>query len=1069
MGRRNQGLRFIKSLFGMAELRLSIPPAVLQQMVALAAEITIIENGLAQALTLADRTRFRTSTELTNYLSHKLDKHFYTTVSQRIGFQRAAFLSASAAMKETADTCFEDWGSTIDSFKRGVEKIPVLQAEIKNFTSTTEHGLQEDLKDIKTINQSLINQEKEAHSLLTERIAALQQKTLETIKPVGSLHSTIDATKDELRHLKYQQRLRSQANEDKFSSLRSALDKGNFQAIRRDRVFKQAESDILEKLNPLLFHHMSEESNSSKEQLRNLHTTISTQLSTLRDWENKLNAMASIFTRDHYTTVKKPVERSIESMRTEIVAQQERVILDLRSIRDELNSAYLEHKRGTELIRKVKIEMDTMKQKWHQSIDLLKKKYMLNDLEELRRIYEKEIPETSRSKAFELCADAETTLASTEQAVKMWSDLMAQRVESEDAKMKKMEQTLNRLLSELILTTHTRSLGIDELNRRLSHKAFELTQLVGTRMDDAQFKQKLAEKVSKSDTDIAFGVYCPAEHEEQVIPQPPRGRINASNSHRPQSANNINKKVWSDKKIAEDSRLLREYQNQCALKSEDFSFIKYFTTAIMNEKSGLMSDPSLADTESTIYAGPHGNAVLDSDHVATHVLQVSPSLVQQRVAASLALREASQKSVSSPLPLSVPSAMPASSKEQIRLRPGTEALFPKEKTASTVSLTNIYMAESASASPTEATSQHQRLNHTGRNLRGRRSYHARIAQTILNANEDLNKLTDSIAKAERDLEEAESKRAINADLTGIRARTRATSEGISSRHQQVMSVPSSVHGRSRSGKVVSAGTETSLLHEDDKAVIFTTSDINPEVLAYSKSESKDNYRAQRYPDGINPRTGLFEEISPFEYQQPRAKHSTVTKSTPSLPAMPEELVIVSHTLGKDQNRQRQQLNARRTVRSAVPVGEQYLLKQCEPPLTTSMDDIYVESVNTNKENGLTSAEANKLPRAYSANAALKAKRDLATNSLLGDEPDKLGAFLTMGNPGRECLPKILGGIMGTPVRLPASRQRNPSRQSWEEKALRRLSHARAEDPATKSTIDNTEKVLREAEKAIHQD
>lgn len=64
------------------------------------------------------------------------------------------------------------------------------------------------------------------------------------------------------------------------------------------------------------------------------------------------------------------MERSIESMRTEIVAQQERVILDLRSIRDELNSAYLEHKRGTELIRKVKIEMDTMKQKWHQSIDL---------------------------------------------------------------------------------------------------------------------------------------------------------------------------------------------------------------------------------------------------------------------------------------------------------------------------------------------------------------------------------------------------------------------------------------------------------------------------------------------------------------------------------------------------------------------------------------------------------------------------------------------------------------------------------------------------------------------------
>lgn len=1053
----------------MTELKLSISPTVLQQMTALATEATIIESGLVQALTLVDRTKFHTSTELTSYLSHKLDKHFYTTLSQRIGFQRATFLSTSASMKKTADTYFKDWSSIIDNFKRGVEKIPALQTEIRNFTSTTEHRLQEDLKSIKTVNKSLIIQEKEAHSVLTERVAALQQKTLETVKPVGSLRSAIDATKDEFRHLKYQQRLRSQANEDKFLSLQSALDTGNFQAIRKEQVLKQAESDILEKVNPLLFHHMSEESNSLKEQLRNLHMTISTQLSTLRDWENKLNAMTSIFTRDYYTTVKKPLERSIESMRTEIIAQQERVILDLRSIRDDLNGAYLEHKRGTELIRTVKTEMDTMKQKWHQSIDLLKKKYMLNELEELRRIYEKEIPEASRSKAFELCADAETTLASTEQAIKMWSDLMTQRVESEDAKMKKMEQTLNRLLNELILTTHTRSMGIDELNRRLSHKAFELTQFVGSRMDDAQFKQKLAEKVSKSDTDIAFGVYCPAEHEEQVIPQPPRGKANASNLHRPHSANSINKKIWNDKNIAEDSRLLREYQEQCALKSENFSFIKYFTTAIMNEKSELLGNNSLIDTESIVHAGPHGNVIQDNDSIATHVLQVSPSLIQQRVSASLTLKEASQKSINSPLPLSVPSAIPASSREQIRLRPGTETLFPKEKTTSTISLNNIYTAESASASPTEPTSQQQRLNNMGRNLRGRRSYDARISKTILSANEDLSKLTDSIAKAERDLKDAENKRAINADLTGIRTRTRGTSEGASARHQQVISVPSSVHGRSRSGKVAPTGTETSLLQEDDKAMIFTTTNVNPEILAYSKSESKDRYRAQKYPSGIDPRTGLFEEISPFEYQQPRAKHSTVTRSTSSLPTMPEGLVVVSHTLGKDQNRQRQQLNARRTVHSAIPIGEQYLLKQHESALTTSIDDIYVESINTNKESDLTSTETNKLLRAYSANAALKGKRDLAINPLLGNEPDRLGAFLTMGNPGKENLPKILGGIVGTPVRPPTLRHRNSSGQSWEEKALRRLSHARAEDLTAKSTIDKTEKVLQEAERVIHQD
>lgn len=1037
----------------MTELRLSIPPSVLQQMAALATEITIIEDGLAQAHTLVERTRFQTSTELTNYLSRKLDKHFYTTLSQRVGFQQAMFLSASKSTRETADKSFADWKSVIDNFKRGVKKIPSLQAEIERFTSTTEHGLREDLKSIKASNQSLVNREKEAHNIFTEQLTTLQQELLQTIKPVGSLRSTIDATRDELRHIEYQQRLRFQATEDKLSSLQSALDTGSFQAIRRERVFRQAESDVLERVNPLLFHHMSEENNTSKEQLRNLHATIPAQLSTLREWENKLNAMASIFTSDHYTTVKKPLERSIASMRTAIVAQQEQVVQNLRSIRDDLNNAYLEHKRGAELIRTVKAEMDALKQKWHQSIDLLKKKYMLNELEELRRIYEKEIPEQSRSKAFELCAEAETTLASTEQAIKMWSELMDQRVSSEDAKMKEMEQVLNRLLSELVLTTHTRSMGIDELNRRLSHKAFELTQLVSSRMDETQFKQKLAGKVSKSDTDIAFGVYCPAEHEEQVVPQPPRGKAT--------------KKRWSEKDIAEDGRLLREYQEQCASRKESFSFIKYFTTAIMAERSGLVDDNSLLNTESAICEGTNNSTALDSDPIATHILQVSPSLVQQRVAASLALREASQKSVSSPLPPSVPSALPSSIKDQIRLRPGIEAPFPKEKMASSVSLTNIYMTESANASPIESTAQAHRLN-TGRGtFRGRRSYAARVAQNILNANEDLSKLTNSIAKAERDLEEAETKRVLNADLTGIRARTRANSEGTSSRHQQLISVPSTVHGRSRSGKVISTSTEAFLLCENDKFLISTNNDVNTEVMSYSKSESKDKYRPQKYPDGINPRTGLFEEISPFEYQQPRSKHSTVTKSTPSLPTMPEGLVVVSNTLGRDQNRQRQQLNARRAVHSAVPAGEQYILNPHESVPTTSIDDIYVKSTGASKENDLASAETNKSVRAYSANAALKVSRDPAANPLLTNESDKLGAFLLMGNPGKESLPKVLGGIMGTPVR-PSSRHRRSSERSWEEKALRRLSHAKIGDPSTRSTIDRTEKVLQEAEKAVCQ-
>lgn len=1051
----------------MTELRLSIPPAALQQMAALASEIMIIEDGLAHALTLVERTRFQTSTELTNYLSRKLDKHFYTTISQRVGFQRVTFLSTTKSIRNAADNSFKDWTTIINDFKRGVEKIPALQTEIERLTSATEHGLQKDLKGIKATNQSLISREKEAQDILTERISTLQQEILQTIKPVGSLHSDVDAIKDEFKHIEYQQHLRSQANEDKFSSLKAALDTGNFQAIQRDKLFRQAESDVLERINPLLFQHMSEESSSSKEQFRSLHTTISGQLSTLREWENKLNAMASIFTSDYYTAVKKPLERSIASIRNEIVAQQEQVVQNLRSIRDDLNSAYVEHKRGAEIIRNVKAEMDAMKQKWHQSIDLLKKKYMINELEELRRVYEKEIPEQSRSKAFELCAEAHTTLESTEQAFKMWSELMAQRVSAEDSKMKEIEQVLNRLLSELVLTTHARSMGIDELNRRLSHKAFELTQLVSNCMDDAQFKQKLAEKVSKSDTDIAFGIYCPAEHEEQVIPQPPRYK-NASNSNTSPSTK-ASKKKWTDEDILKDGKLLEEYKEQCALKKEKFSFIKYFTTAIMNEKSGLVGDNSLPDTQSTIH-GTQSSTAPDSDPIATHILQVSPSLVQQRVAASLALRDASQKSISSPMPPSVPSALPSSAKDQIILRPGSEGPVPKEKTVASISFNNIYITESASVSPTEPSMHIQKPRHVGKsNLRGRRSYNARIAQTLLNASDELNKLTDSIAKAERNLEEAENRRVTNANLTGIRVRTRASSEGTSTRHQQVMSVPSTVHGRSRSGRVVSTGTEDPLLCEDNKILISTNNDINTDVLAYSKSDTKDKYIPKKYPDGINPRTGLFEEVSPFEYQQPRAKHSTVTKSTSSLPTMPEGLVVINRDLGKDQNRQRQQLNARRTTRSAIPAGEQYLLKQSESVPATSMDDIYVKPTSSRRESDISNAEVHKPTRAYSANAALKVKGDSTASPLLIDDPDKLGAFLIMGNPGKESLPKILGGIVGTPVHRPASKHKSLSEKSWEEKALRRLSYAKSRELPTRTTIDQAEKVLQDAEKVMQQD
>lgn len=1051
----------------MTELKLSIPPAALQQMAAMATEITIIEDGLAQALTIVDRTRFQTSTELTSYLSRKLDKQFYTSISQRVGFQRAAFLSAVTSIKDTANSNFKDWTTIVTNFKRCVATIPTLQAE--KFTNTTEHGLQEDLKSLKTTCQSLINREKETHSILTQQISTLQQEVLQAIKPTGSLQSDADATMDDFKHIEYQQRLRSQANEDKLASLRSALDSGSFRTIQRDTLFKQSESDVLEKINPILFQYMSEENNSSQEQFRKLHTVISRQLSTLHEWENKLNATMSILTSDYYTTVKKPLEKSIETMRTEIVAYQEQVVQNLRSIRDDLNNAYLEHKRGAEIIRNVKAEMDTIKQKWHQSIDLLKKKCMINELEELRQLYAKEIPEASRSKAFELCAEAHTTLESTEQAFKIWSELMDQRVRSEDAKMKEMEQVLNRLLSELVLTTHARSMGIDELNRRLSHKAFELTQLVSSRMDDVQFKQKLAGKVDKSDKNIAFSVYCPAEHEDEVIPQPPRGK-NTNNLIVSPSAVKSAEKQLSDKDILEDGRLLEEYQKQCALKKEKFSFIKYFTTIITNEKPGTIDDNSLLDTEVTIHGDTHSSTAVDSDPIATNILKVSPSLIQQRVAANLALKEASQKSVSSPIPPSVPSALPISAKDKIILRPASESPLLREKTTDNISLKNIYITESASTSPTttEKSMLMQKLKHTSKgSLRGRQSYNARVAQTLLNANNELNKLTYSIAEAERNLEDAENKRIINASLTGIRLRSRASSEGTSVRHQQIISVPASVHGRSRSGKAVMSGIEDPLFYKDDQILIHANNDINKDVLAYSTSETKDQYTSRKYPDGINPRTGLFEEVSPFEYQQSRSRHSTGAKSTSSLPTMPEDLIVVNHNLGRDQNRQRQQLNARRTVHSAVPVGEQYLLNESRPII--SMDDGYVRPTNSRRDSNIDNIEAYKPTRSYSANAALKVKGTSGTNQLTTDDPYKLSAFLITGNSGNETLPKILGGIVGTPTRRPVLKHKGLPEKSWEEAALRRLSHAKSGEIPVMTTIDKAEKVLQAAEKVICQD